>query len=59
MVEKKYFSNDLLNGFSCEQIKAYQEVRLKSQMRYCYERSIFYRGQIQRGRCPSWRHPDP
>jgi phenylacetate-CoA ligase len=47
VIEKKYFSNDLLNDFSCEQIKAYQEERLRSQMRYCYEQSIFYKEKFK------------
>jgi len=47
VIEKRYFSNDLLNDFSCEEIKAYQEERLRSQMKYCYERSNFYKEKFK------------
>ena len=39
----KYFSNDILNSMSAEQIQQYQEERLRVQLRYCYESSPFYR----------------
>jgi len=43
MDSEYYYSNDVLNPFSLEQIKEYQEGRLKSQLRYCYSASSFYR----------------
>ena len=38
-----YFGNPELNCMTPEQIRQYQERRLTPQLRYCYERSVFYR----------------
>ena len=43
----KYFSNDILNSMSAEQIQQYQEERLRVQLRYCYESSPFYRKKFE------------
>lgn len=43
MSNEKYFSNDLLNSMSPEQIKEYQEEELNSQLQYCYGNSNFYK----------------
>jgi len=43
MSNEKYFSNDLLNSMSPEQIKEYQEEKLRSQLQYCYSNSPFYK----------------
>lgn len=43
MSNEKYFSNDLLNSMSPEQIKEYQEEKLRSQLQYCYSNSLFYK----------------
>jgi len=43
MSNEKYFSNDLLNSMSPEQIKEYQEEKLRSQLQYCYSSSPFYK----------------
>lgn len=43
MHPKNYFSNPILNSFSQEQIQEYQEERLRSQLKYCYAKSPFYR----------------
>ena len=39
----KHFHNDLLNSMSDEEIQKYQEKRLRVQIKYCYEKSPFYR----------------
>lgn len=43
MSNEKYFSNDLLNSMSPEQIREYQEEELNSQLQYCYGNSNFYK----------------
>jgi phenylacetate-CoA ligase len=43
MSNEKYFSNDLFNSMSPEQIKEYQEEELNSQLQYCYGNSNFYK----------------
>ncbi|MCJ7616766.1 MAG: AMP-binding protein [Desulfobacterales bacterium] len=43
MSNEKYFSNDLLDAMSPEQIKEYQEEKLRSQLQYCYYNSSFYK----------------
>ena len=43
MPNEKYFSNDLLNAMSPGQIKKYQEEKLRSQLKYCYYNSPFYK----------------
>jgi phenylacetate-CoA ligase len=43
VTSKYYYSNDVLNSFSLEQIQEYQEERLRSQLKYCYSASPFYR----------------
>jgi len=44
---KKYFSNDIFNGFSGDQLqeemRRFQETLLLPQLRYCYQSSDFYR----------------
>jgi len=47
MTTKKYFSNPILNTFSPEEIKEYQEERLRSQIKYCYSASSFYRRKFE------------
>ena len=37
------FANEALNSMSAEQIRVVQEERLRRQLRYCYDRSEFYR----------------
>jgi phenylacetate-CoA ligase len=41
--KEKYFSNDLLNSMSSEQIKEYQEEELRFQLQFCYHNSSFYK----------------
>lgn len=43
MYPTKYFCNDILNSLSGEEIRKYQEERLRVQIQYCYERSPFYK----------------
>lgn len=43
MYRRKYFCNDTLNSLSAEEIQKYQEERLRAQIKYCYDRSSFYR----------------
>lgn len=43
MKTTKYFCNDILNSMSAEEIQRYQEERLRAQIKYCYERSPFYK----------------
>ena len=43
MHSKKYFANPILSSFSLEQIQEYQEERLRSQLKYCYGKSSFYK----------------
>lgn len=38
-----FFSNDMLNSMSAEQIQSFQEERLRAQVKYCYDSSSFYK----------------
>lgn len=42
----KYFSNNILNAMSEGEIREYQEKRLRSQLKYCYENSSFYKAKF-------------
>jgi phenylacetate-CoA ligase len=42
----QYFSNPILNSLNTEQIREFQEKRLRSQLKYCYDKSPFYRGKF-------------
>lgn len=42
----QYFSNPILNSLTAEQIRELQEERLRSQIKYCYDKSSFYRAKF-------------
>ena len=53
MYVKKYFHNEILNSMSAEETQKYQEERLRAQIKYCYERSPFYKKKFADiGACP-------
>ncbi|MFH2125135.1 MAG: phenylacetate--CoA ligase family protein, partial [Pseudomonadota bacterium] len=43
----RYFANPDLDSLSPEDVREYQEQRLRSQLAYCYEKSDFYRKKFQ------------
>ncbi|MBI4637036.1 MAG: phenylacetate--CoA ligase family protein [Candidatus Rokubacteria bacterium] len=48
------FANEALNSMSAEEILGLQETRLRRQLRYCYDRSEFYRRKF----AAAGTHPD-